>query len=142
MSYRQLPPDEAKKLLDGGEGWRYVDVRTVEEFAAGHPTGAYNVPIAIMDGGRMLPNPRFASVVQKHFPRDSKLILGCASGPRSARACETLAGCGYTNLVNMHGGLHGVRDMLGRTVAPGWLALGYPVAATPDPDKSYDALQR
>ena len=29
----------------------YLDVRTVEEFTAGHPEGAINVPIAVMQGG-------------------------------------------------------------------------------------------
>lgn len=41
----RISPQEASQKL--AEGWTYVDVRTVEEFEAGHPPGAVNVPIAL-----------------------------------------------------------------------------------------------
>ena len=45
----RISPQEASAKL--AEGWTYVDVRTEQEFEAGHPPGAVNVPIALMAGG-------------------------------------------------------------------------------------------
>jgi len=127
MTYETTNPPGAKKLLDGGEGWIYVDVRSPEEFEAGHVPGARNVPIATRGAaGGMEPNPGFLAAMKKAFPPDSKLVLGCAAGGRSMRACEMLVAEGYRSLVNMHGGFSGARDPLGRVVEPGWSACGFP----------------
>ena len=47
----------------------FVDVRTEQEFAAGHPAGAVNVPIAGIDAyGQMTPNPDFVRVIRALAP--------------------------------------------------------------------------
>lgn len=140
MNYRNLKPTEAKQLLDTNDGWTYVDVRSVEEFQAGHPPLAYNVPIATRGAAGMAPNPDFASVMQKSFPKDTKLVVGCASGGRSARACEVLAAAGFTSLANMECGFLGARDESGRTM-PGWQALGLPVESSAPKERTYEALR-
>jgi rhodanese-related sulfurtransferase len=128
MPYQNVTPTDAKALLDGDEDWTYLDVRTVEEFEAGHPTGAYNIPIATRTpDGAMAPNAAFVSQVKKHFPKEAQMILGCAAGGRSRHACEQLLTDGYRSLVNMHGGFSGARDETGRTVEEGWQACGFPV---------------
>ena len=38
--------------------------RTAEEFAAGHPPGAVNVPVWLKQGGQMVPNPAFLEQVR------------------------------------------------------------------------------
>ena len=77
MPHQNLKPADAKKLLDANEGWTYVDVRTPEEFQAGHVAGAYNVPFALRDAsGRMAPNPDFAASMKRIFPSDARLVLG------------------------------------------------------------------
>lgn len=134
MSYRTVEPDEAKRLADSGE-WVYLDVRSAEEFAAGHPEGAYNVPIAHAAEGGLAPNPDFAAVVGRNFAPDARLLVGCAMGGRSARACELLAAQGFRNLVNVHGGFSGARDV------PGWKARGFPTASGEPPERSYAHLR-
>ena len=62
-------------------------------------------------------------------------------GGRSQRACEILSGEGFTSLVNMHGGLHGARDMAGSITEPGWEACGYPTESGPCAERGYDALK-
>ena len=47
---------------------------------------------------------------RSNFAVDAKLVLGCAMGGRSMRACELLASDGYTDLINMHGGYDGYRE--------------------------------
>jgi rhodanese-related sulfurtransferase len=134
-------PAEAKALLDTQEGWKYLDVRSVEEFAAGHPPGAWNVPIFHRGPLGMTPNEDFVAVVSRTFAKDTKLVVGCASGPRSMRACEILAAAGYTHLVNVEGGFMGGRDEFGRPI-PGWASAGLPVEASAPPERSYATLAR
>jgi len=142
MPYQNTDPNGAKELLDSGEGWTYLDVRTPEEFAAGHPPGAYNVPVALADPARgMALNQSFVEVVQKHFPVVSKLVVGCAMGGRSARACEMLAAAGYSRLANVHGGFSGATDMSGEITQPGWQACGHPVESACPAERSWAGLQ-
>ena len=141
MTYETLTPDQAKARIDGG--WSYVDVRSVEEFAAGHAVGAYNVPVAVMNAemGGLEPNPDFVEVMKKNFAADSELVLACAAGGRSMHACEALVAAGFSRLVNMHGGFSGARDMSGNVQQPGWQAMGYPTTVDADPERTYDALR-
>jgi rhodanese-related sulfurtransferase len=134
-------PTDVKALLDTKEGWKYLDVRSVEEFGAGHPAGAWNVPIFQRGPMGMTPNDDFVAVVAKTFTKDTKLVVGCGSGPRSERACELLAAAGYKDLVNVEGGFMGGRDEAGRPV-PGWASLGLPVEAAAPLERTYAHLAR
>lgn len=138
MTYQTTDPEGAQALLESG--YVYVDVRTVEEFEAGHPPGAYNVPILLRVGMGMQPNPDFVTAIQRHFTKEQRIVLGCKAGGRSARACEILATMGYTTLVNMEGGFHGAYDMGGALLQAGWAACGLPTATEPDPARTWRAL--
>src|SRR5262249_50895094 len=119
MSVKRVPPVEAAKLLD--EGWKYVDVRSIPEFEAGHPKGAYNVPLMhFLPGRGMSPNSEFAEVFGQHFAKDEKVVVGCKTGGRSLRAAELLGAAGFTSVIDMAGGFEGERDASGRVVVPGW----------------------
>ena len=80
MAVKRVSPAEARDLIDK-QGYVYVDVRSVPEFAAGHPQGAYNVPLMNMGPGGMSPNPDFMTVMAT-FPKDAKLVVGCKAGGR------------------------------------------------------------
>jgi rhodanese-related sulfurtransferase len=121
----RVSPEEAKKLLD--EGYTYIDVRTVAEYAAGHPTGARNVPVMIQSPQGMAPNPDFLEVVEANYPRDAKLVVGCKAGTRSARAAEMLAGAGFTSVVDQRAGFEGPRNAFGALAEPGWAPAGLPI---------------
>ena len=93
-----------------------MDVRTAEEFNAGHPPGAVNVPVMFKSAVGMSPNPDFVSQIKEQFPdKDVSLAVGCQSGKRSAIAADALAAAGYTDLVNVEGGFGA------------WLGAGLPV---------------
>ena len=140
MSYDTVTPAGAKALLDGDEEWIYLDVRTVEEFEAGHPPGAFNVPIAFRGALGMEMNPGFAAAVRRAFDADTPLVLGCAAGIRSARACELLAAVGFTRLVNMDGGFTGARDGMGAVRMPGWVACGFETTTDCAPQNTWAHL--
>jgi rhodanese-related sulfurtransferase len=142
MPHKNLDPRAAKKLLDGGDGWVYLDVRTEQEFRAGHAAGAWNVPVMVRDpAGRMAPNPEFTAVVNKNFPLASRFVVGCASGVRSMRACEALAAAGYGDLVNLSSGFHGRFDESGSVVEPGWLDCSLPCDSAGPPERTYATLR-
>ena len=125
----RVTPEEAAKLL--AEGYVYVDVRSIPEYEQGHPTGAKNVPFMHFDAGRMVLNPEFMQVMEKLFPKDSKLVIGCKSGGRSLQAATLLERIGYKNLVDMRGGFGGeVNPHTGQMGVPGWASAGLPVETT------------
>ena len=96
MQQKRVTPEEAKALLEAGEGYTYLDVRTAEEFVAGHVPGAVNIPVLVRrpGGGGMEPNPRFLEDVKSKFAPEARLITGCLRGGRSLRAAEVLAAGG------------------------------------------------
>jgi len=141
MSYETTDPKGAQAILSGDEGWRFLDVRTEEEFVRGHVPGAYNIPVMLRDPMTgMTPNPRFVDVVLGAFEKTDRLVLGCAAGMRSARACEMLYEAGFETLVNMDGGFSGAPDGLGGIREPGWEACGLPCETECSPERQYGAL--
>ncbi|HVZ72357.1 MAG TPA: rhodanese-like domain-containing protein [Polyangia bacterium] len=137
---KRIPPQEAAALL--GEGWIYLDVRSIPEFEQGHPAGALNVPLLHFQGGRMSPNPDFQRVVEANFPKDTKIVVGCKAGGRSLQAATLMEAAGYTSVVDMRGGYHGERDPYGRANTPGWEAEGLPTETTSPPEKTYETLSK
>lgn len=139
MAVKRISPTEAQALVESG--YLYVDVRSVPEYAQGHPAGARNVPLMHLGGAGMSPNPDFVAVMERAFPRDAKLVLGCKAGGRSQRAAMLLEAAGFTNLMEMKGGFSGESDSMGRVVDKGWAASGLPVSTTPEAGATWDELK-
>jgi rhodanese-related sulfurtransferase len=131
---KRVSPQEAKDLIDR-EGYVYVDVRSIPEFDAGHPTGAYNVPLNHMGPAGMAPNPEFMAVMEKAFPKDAKLVLGCQGGGRSLRAAGMLEQAGWTSVVDQRAGFVGHGE-------PGWRPAGLPVSNDSPAGHTYEGLKK
>ena len=100
--YRQISMDDAIAMMKEDSGYIILDVRTPEEFRAGHIPGAINVP-----------NETIGSDEIPQLPDKGQLILVyCRSGNRSKQASEKLAALGYTNIVEFGG----INDWPGETV--------------------------
>jgi rhodanese-related sulfurtransferase len=141
MSIKEITPNQAHDILTTEPSAVYIDVRTTREFAAGHPQGAVNIPVAFPDPARgMVMNPDFVKVVEGNFPKDKKIIVGCQAGPRSNAAAGLLQQAGYQDLSNMVGGFGGMRDPMGNVVAAGWSSLGLPVSQDNAEGVSYESL--
>ena len=80
-----------------------LDVRTPEEYAAGHVPGAVNVPY-----------DQVASHLAE-IPKDKDVVLYCRSGRRTGLAAEVLEANGYTKLGHLQGDMQA------------WLQDGRPV---------------
>jgi rhodanese-related sulfurtransferase len=131
-SVQRVEPDEARILLESGAGYAYLDVRSVEEFAAGHVPGAVNIPLLERNPGGpgLRPNPRFVEDVEAGFPKDAKLITACQRGGRSLKAAEILIARGYTSVIDMRGGYDGEIDASGMLTCPGWARRGFPTTSS------------
>ena len=129
MSIKQVEPPQAYEILQGNPDAIYLDVRTEEEFAQGHPAGAINIPVVFLKPGAPPQlNESFLDVAQKVLPQGKKLVVGCMAGGRSQRACEILEQAGYSDLTNVRGGFGGARDASGAVVVIGWREAGLPVS--------------
>ena len=122
------------------DGWTYVDVRSIPEFDAGHPQGAYNVPLMHATSRGLVANPDFLSVMSARFAKDQPIILGCRAGGRSYQAAVALMREGFTRVVDMRGGFAGEFTRQGVEVCAGWQPRRLPVAATAEPGRSYREL--
>ena len=112
MPGKMLSPREALGLLSSNDEARYIDVRTVAEFAAGHPRGrVVNIPIVFHHPTRreIYPNDSFLAVVASLYDKDRPLIIGGDDGGRTEQAAGRLQGAGYTNVSVMPDGLEGWR---------------------------------
>jgi rhodanese-related sulfurtransferase len=130
MAIEQIEPFRAYRILTEDVKAVYLDVRSEEEFAQGHPTGAINIPIFFFRGpGQPEPNPEFLAVAEKVLRKDQQLVVGCMAGGRSQRACEALEQAGFQCLANVRGGFGGARDASGAVVIKGWSESELPVSS-------------
>ena len=97
-------PVVATQLINR-EDAHVIDVREADEFAAGHLPDAKNVPLAKL-------SDRIADI--EKF-KDKPVIVCCASGMRSSKACAELGKLGFTKVHNLEGGVDA------------WVGAGYPV---------------
>jgi phage shock protein E len=92
-----IPAADALALV--ADGADVIDVRTPEEFDAGHLDGAVNIDYQADD---------FAARVEE-LPREASYVVYCASGRRATGAVEQMRDLGFTDVVN--GG--GYEDLAG-----------------------------
>ena len=85
-------PDSLRNLVERGDTpYTLVDVRTPAEYSSGYIPTAVNIPVS-----------EIASNLPK-APKDSLVIVYCASGGRSARAAAALQAAGFTRVVDFGG---------------------------------------
>jgi rhodanese-related sulfurtransferase len=91
--YRKISAADAKARMDSGDELIILDVRTQEEFNAGHIAGAILVPneTIIDEQPELLPD------------LDAEILVYCRSGNRSGQAANKLLAMGYTNVLDFGG---------------------------------------
>jgi rhodanese-related sulfurtransferase len=73
--------------------------------------------------------------MEAHFPKDTRLVIGCKSGGRSMQAAALLERLGFQNLVDQRAGFDG------SGAEPGWRPAGLPVATDAAPERTWDGLK-
>src|SRR6266487_1612125 len=128
MGPDRIDVKQAHEILEKEKDAVYIDVRTEQEFAEGHPAGAINIPIGTPNPQlqRFDPNPDFLDVVRASVPVHTPIVVGCKAGPRAEMAANLLSQSGYPKVRWVLGGFHGMTDALGNILAPGWRHQGFP----------------
>lgn len=103
-SGNSVSPGEATQLINR-EDAHVIDVREAGEFAGGHLPDAVNIP-----GGQLVER---MGELEKF--KGKPLIVCCASGMRSNKACGELKKQGFDKLYNLAGGVDA------------WVGAGYPI---------------
>lgn len=93
-------PQALNRRMATGDGPAILDVRSREEFAAGHIPGAINLPVTELEHrvGELAP--------YKH----AELVVHCEVGPRAGMAARFLGRRGFSNLVELKGHMRAWRE--------------------------------
>ncbi len=94
----QVNTNEAVRLVNREKGL-LIDVCEPAEYAAGHASGARNIPLGTLESSKDLPS-------NKTLP----LVLVCQSGARASRAAGILRKAGHANVQVLAGGMKAWRE--------------------------------
>jgi rhodanese-related sulfurtransferase len=91
--YVKITAADAKARMDSGDPVIVLDVRTQEEYDAGHIANAI-----------LVPNETITDKQPELLPDlNAEILVYCRSGNRSAQAAKKLIAIGYTNVVDFGG---------------------------------------
>lgn len=89
----EIKPAALSARLTAGERLQLVDVRERSEWDAGHIAGSLHIPLGELQ-------QRIGQIA-----RDQPVVMVCRSGNRSGQATAALQAAGYSNVVNLDGGV-------------------------------------
>ena len=90
---QEIDPQTLNQRLSSPDAPLLVDIRSQAEVAQGMLPDALYIPM------HLLP------LRMNELPRDRDLVLYCRSGARSYHACAFLLQQGFTNAINLRGGI-------------------------------------
>jgi len=93
MHIEEITVKELKNKMDNKEAFTLIDVREPHEYNMSNIEGALHIPLGEL--GNELSS----------FNKNGYYILQCRSGKRSAADCELMQSAGFTNVVNLQGGI-------------------------------------
>lgn len=100
---QEITVEELKRRATAGEKLNVIDVREPEEYAN------YNI------GAKLIPLGNIMSMQIDELDdlRNDELIIHCHAGKRSMQACMVLEQFGFTNTVNVIGGVMAWQEKYG-----------------------------
>jgi len=93
-NYGAITVEELKARHDAGDNLRIIDVREASENR-----------VARIEGAELKPLGQIGQWAQELKDKGEEIVLHCHHGMRSDRACQYLAGQGFTNVKNLIGGI-------------------------------------
>jgi rhodanese-related sulfurtransferase len=103
---RQATPLQATQMINRGRSTAVIDVRSADEFAAGHLRDAKNMPLADL--------AKRIGELDKN--KVKTVILVCQSGARAGKAARQLKSAGFEDIYTLEGGVNA------------WSAAGLPLS--------------
>lgn len=154
-----LTASEANQLVtENDKNVLFLDIRTRSEINfLGMPSNAdANIPYFMPESWsdwddkkrnfKLTPNSNFLTAVEerlqkKGLTKDSKIVLICRSGSRSAKAANLMHKVGYSNVYTVIDGYEGDKskaaETKGHRVVNGWKNSGLPWSYKLDKEKMY-----
>ena len=103
---RQASPFQATQMINRGRSTAVVDVRTAEEYAAGHLRDAKHVPLADLS----------KRIGELDKSKVKTVIVVCQTGARADKATRQLKAAGFEDVYTLEGGVNA------------WSAAGLPLS--------------
>lgn len=97
---REIDIAEYKRMATSAEPHLLIDTREESEWAAGHAKGAVHLSKGIIE----------RDIESKVPQKDTKLVLYCGGGFRSALVADALQKMGYTNAISLDGGWRAIQN--------------------------------
>lgn len=91
---KEITVHELKAKLDQKENFVFLDCREQDEF-----------DYARIEGAQLIPISEFEQRAEKELNPQDEIVIYCHHGMRSMHACLYLENKGYTNTVNVQGGI-------------------------------------
>jgi rhodanese-related sulfurtransferase len=91
---RQIDIEGYKKMLASGQKPVLVDVREDSEWDAGHAAGSVHIGKGVIE----------RDIEAKVPEKNTKMVLYCGGGFRSALAADVLQNMGYKDVISLDGG--------------------------------------
>jgi UPF0176 protein len=95
-----LPPEELRRWYEEGEDFEIIDMRNDYEFKSGHFRGSINPRL---ENSRDLPK----TVKKLKNLKDKKVLTVCTGGVRCEKMSAYLKKEGFTDVYQLHDGMHG-----------------------------------
>lgn len=92
---KEIDVQELKTKLESGEKFQFIDCREQEEWDESHIDGATFIPLSSFQ-------EKYEAVLKD---KNETIVIQCRSGKRSMNACMFLLSKGYSDLVNVEGGI-------------------------------------
>ncbi len=97
---QEIDVEQYKKIVAAKEPHVLVDTREESEWSAGHVKGAVHMSKGIIE----------RDVETKVPDKNTKLVLYCGGGFRSALVADNLQKMGYTNAISLDGGWRALKE--------------------------------
>jgi rhodanese-related sulfurtransferase len=91
---KEIDINQYQRMKQSGEAHLLVDVREDSEWSAGHAAGSLHLGKGVIE----------RDIEAKVPNKNTKLILYCGGGFRSALAADNLQKMGYTDAISLDGG--------------------------------------
>lgn len=103
-----ISPEGLQSLLQQGEAPLIIDVRSEEEYLAGH------IPTA-----RLIPHDQVGDYLETLEPyKDQDIVVYCHSGARADKAIKKLEQAGFQRIIHLEGGFQAWKAAGGKVVTP------------------------
>lgn len=89
-----------RTMMDDGNPIIVLDVRERHEFEAGHLVGSIHIGKGVLE----------RDIEKYNLSEESRLVLYCGGGYRSAIAAKSLQEMGYSNVFSLWGGWRGIQS--------------------------------